>query len=226
MSDPYFQQATQWPYHQKILFVASNAETANAAAFAYDRLLTYRQAAATQMDRLWAAANAAAAFAQRHQPDITQGVLAQQKFLEAYRAPSAALIYETHFYFIAWYNCEEMLRTLVNDPAFMDARKVFNRHKKMFHHYKNARHSFEHFAERLPGGKEESKVVEVVQGAGASPSKIMFGFVGDNYEHSDKKWDITQAGLDKLNAAIDEVLSVLHAIVDKLITVKSPPPVR
>ena len=119
----------------------------------------------TLLDRLWAAANAAAAFAQQHQPDISQGVLGQQQFLEAYRTASAALIYETHFYFVAWYNCEQMLGTLVNDPAFMDARKVFNSHEKMLHHYKNARHSFEHFAERLPGGKEESKVVEVVQGA-------------------------------------------------------------
>lgn len=217
--DPYFQQAAQWPYHQKILAVSSDVEIANSAAFAYDRLLTYKQAAATQMDRIWKAA-AAAAQSALHQPTLAATQLEQVQFLAHYRTASAALIYETHYYFIAWFNCAEMLQTVTRDSAFLPARKLFNKHKVLFDHYRGARHSFEHFADRLPGGKEEKKVVEVVQGPGASPSKLMFGFVNGSYEHSDKKWDITEASLHKLNAAIDEVLDVLHCVVDELIAKK------
>jgi hypothetical protein len=220
-TDPYFQQAELWPYHQKILAVATNAETANSAAFAYDRLVTYKQAAAMQMTRIWEAAAEAGRFAQQ-QPSIAAPQLEQVQFLANYGAASAALIYETHFYFIAWFNCSEMLQTVTTDHAFLPARKSFNKHKKLFQHYGNARHSFEHFTDRLPGGKENKKVVEVVQGLGASPSKIMFGFANGNYEHSNQKWDITQAGLLKLHAAIDEVLAALHEVVDMLIAEKFP----
>jgi hypothetical protein len=223
--DPYFQKATEWPYHQKLLHVASSAETASAAAFAYDRLLTYKQASAKQFERMWDAASAAAKFVVR-QPPITAPQLDQVRFLAEYRDASAALVYETHFYFIAWFNCAEMLQTLTTDPAFLPARKEFNRHKRMFEHYVNARHSFEHFADRLPGGRESKKVVEVSQGAAASPSKTMFGinFTSGEYSHSNKTWDISQVGLLKLHAVIDDVLVVLHGTVDALIDKKFPAP--
>ncbi|WOB11329.1 hypothetical protein [Piscinibacter gummiphilus] len=211
----------QAPYADKINAIASD-EYAQAASYAYNRLLTYKAAAAKQLERMQEAKAVSARYIVANEPRAADGWLAMKNFVEGYRDAAASLIYETHFYFIAWHNCSEMLETLTKDPAFREARKAYTKNAKMWHHYKAARHSFEHFADRLPGGSEhERKMVEVTP-PGGSPLKIFFGFVGDNYEHSDQVWDIGQASLDNLYGAIDAVLSALYPIVDKLVAEKFP----
>jgi hypothetical protein len=167
-----------------------------------------------------ARSNASSAAANK--PPITAPQLEQIQFFATYQLATASLVYETHFYFIAWFNIARVLQTLTKDPAFKEARKAYSKNIKLFDHYRNARHSFEHFVDRLPGGNEAKKMVAVNHGIDASSTKIMFGlnFSKGVYNHSNETWDITKTGLDKLNAAIDEVLTVLHSTVDKLVDEK------
>lgn len=219
--DPFFQQAMQWPYALKLVFAVENSSKFR---YSYERLLVHQAAAATQMDRLWAA-SALQQFTGPKPPSITAPQLEQAKFIDASRVGFQALLYETHFYFIAWHGCREMLQALTSASEFREARKVFNTYRQDFDHYARARHSFEHFGDRLPGGREEAKMKAVIQSSGAA-TKTFHGFHDGVYAHSNQEWDITPASLVKLNTAIAEVLAVVHAIVDTIIGDKFPSPIK
>jgi hypothetical protein len=201
----------------RLWHVASNP---NAAGFAYDRLAVCRAAAEVQMRRVWEAA--AASRSNQPEPKSADPQSEINAFLADAKARTAPLIYEAHYYFVAWANCGNMLRVLTGMPEFLEAKKVFDSYRKHFEHYTAARNSFEHYHDRLPGNSEEKKVREVVQGPGASPSRIYFGFNGGEYKHSDMSWDITPASLDLLRKAIDDTLVVLHRQIDELFKAKFP----
>lgn len=200
---------------ERLWHVASNP---NAATFAYERLAVCRRAAQIQMERLWDAATRAKVG--HPEPERGASHAELQAFVRSAKDAYAPLIYETHYYFVAWSNCGNMLRVLTGLPEFLEAKKVFDSHRKHFEHYTAARNSFEHYHDRLPGNSEEKKVREVIQGAGAGPSRIYYGFGGGTYKHSDATWDITPASLKQLEGAINDTLHVLHSIVDKLFTTK------
>ena len=199
------------PVTDRIWHVVANA---NAAAFAYERLVVCRRAAAVQMQRLWDAA--AGTRKSLTEPAADASLAEVRAYIQKSREAFAPLLYETHYYFVAWANCGNMLRVLTGLPEFLEAKKIFDSHRKTFEHYTAARNSFEHYQDRLPGNAEERKVREVVQIPSAGPSRIYFGFSGGHYRHSDQQWDITPASLSVLEGAIDAVLSVLHAQVDTL----------
>ena len=133
----------------KLWHVASNP---NAATFAYDRLGVCRLAAEVQMRRLWEAATVSRSATREPEPnaplEVTRAYFADAK------NRMAPLIYETHYYFVAWANCGNMLRVLTGQPEFLEAKKVFDSYRKHFEHYTAGRNSFEHYHDRLPGNTE------------------------------------------------------------------------
>ena len=212
MTNEYFQNLSPV---DRLWHAASNP---NAAAFAYDRLAVCRVAAEVQMRRLWEAAAASGSTDAEPKPTAPQPEI--RAFFADAKRRMTPLLYEAHYYFVAWANCGNMLRVLTGLPEFLDSKKVFDSYRKHFEHYTAARNSFEHYHDRLPGNAEEKKVREVVQGAGAGPSRIYFGFNGGEYKHSDMSWDITPASLDLLGEAVDNTLTVLHRQIDELFKVK------
>jgi hypothetical protein len=200
----------------RLWHVASNP---NAATFAYDRLAVCRLAAQIQMRRLWKAA-AASRFAAQDEPRANASLAEIRAFVADAKERMAPLIYETHYYFVAWSNCGNMLRVLTGQPEFLEAKKVFDSYRKHFEHYTAGRNSFEHYHDRLPGNTEEKKVREVVQSIGAGRSRIYFGFNGGEFKHSDMSWNITSTSLDLLEKAIDDTLAVLHRHIDELFVAK------
>ena len=212
MSSEYFQGMD---VSEKLWHVASNP---NAASFSYQRLAVCRKAAETQMRRIWEAVTIAQSAAR--EPSREAALSELRAFLAEAQQRHVPLLHETHFYFVAWANCGNMLRVLTGLPEFLEAKKVFDSHKRHFEHYTAARNSFEHYHDRLPGKPDEKKVREVIQEVGTGPSRIYYGFEGGNYKHSDMTWDITPKSLTLLQGLIDEVLSVLHRQIEELFQAK------
>ena len=202
-------QAEPLSYSEKLFYVASDG---NATAFAYERLAVHHAAAAKQMERIWEAAERSKSASAAPGPDASPQKMSA--YVTAKRESMIPVLYETHFYFVAWADCRNMLEILVAQPEFMEAKEVFDSNRKLFDHYAEARHSFEHFHNRLTGQRNHLPVQEVREHPMAGARRIFFGFEGGNYKHSDKLWDITPASLELLHRAIDDVLVVLHGTID------------
>ena len=208
----FIQHIESLSYPEKLWYVASNP---NAATFAYERLRMHRFAAVKQMARIWEANAVSKSSVVEPKPDSSQEDIAE--YFRTSKESNIPLLYETHFYFVAWTDCRNMLKMLVGQPEFLEAKKVFDSYLKDYEHYANGRNSFEHFHDRLPGQRDEGRVREVREDPAAGPRRIFFGFGGGNYKHSDKLWDITPASLRLLEDSIDDVLGVVHNIIDKKI---------
>ncbi len=201
--------ASAMTYSEKIQFCAANG---SAASFAYDRLHLHLIAARLQMDRIGQAVRAA-----RSVPPESSAYTTQEQ-LRAYvrdgQQRMQAVLTEVHFYFVCWSGCRNMLQILVGQPEFIEAKKVFDGYRKEFEHYVAGRNSFEHFHDRLPGQSEEGRV-KAVQAESAGPRRIYAGLSSGKYTHSSLEWDITPNSRECLQKYVDEVLTVVHRIVDE-----------
>jgi hypothetical protein len=219
MTQPTFQQqVVLMPYSNKLGYVADDD---HAASFAYERLHIHRTAAAKQVDRIQQALAAQAALG-LPEPRLQHLPLDMALQMDAHQRSYAPALAEMHFYFVSWSCIRHMLEVITAPPHFLSARKALSRHIKHFDHYDAARNSFEHFEQRLPGGKGEARARELVQGAGASPSKILFDYSNGRYLHSDREWDVTPANLAVLDDAIDDTLSVVYKLVDYEVAKRLP----
>ena len=131
---------------------------------------------------------------------------------------------DIHFYFITWGGIRSMMGVIANQPEFKEANIIFNSHRKTIEHYINARNTFEHFDERLPGCKNHERVKEV-QAQGASPRKILKGISKKGYYlHSDKKWDIKPSSLKLLEEITQEFIGAVNSKIDLLLKEKNIKP--
>ena len=215
MSNEIPEQAEPDSYSEKVFWVSSNP---NVAAFAYERLGVHRAAADKQMERIWDANTRSKSSPAPPGRDASPQEI--KAYVGAKRESMIPVLYETHFYFVAWTDCRNMLKILVDLPEFLDAKKVFDSYRELFDHYADARHSFEHFHNRLTGQGDRLPVQEVRENPKAGTRQILFGFEGGNYKHSDQLWDITPASLELLHRVIDDVLVVLHRTINVIIQSK------
>ena len=200
--------ASAMTYSEKILFFAANG---NAASFAYERLQLHLAAARMQMDRISLAAKAS----HHAQTELPRGATQEQMrtFTRDARQRMQLLLAEVHFYFVCWSGCRNMLQILVGQPEFLEAKKIFDGHRKEFEHYVAGRNSFEHFHDRLPGQSEEARV-KAVQSDSAGPRRIYAGISSGKYVHSSLEWDITPSSLENLQRCVEDVLAVVHLTLD------------
>ena len=204
-------------YEEKVLFSCQNG---TAATFAYSQLLTDMKAASIQMERIWTYVQLMpkAPELTPNTPDFQEKA---KQLLKSEKEKYRSLFIDIHFYFVAWGNIKAMMAVLSRQPEFKKANIVFNSHRKIIEHYINARNTFEHFDERLPGSKNSNRVKEV-QSEGAGSRRILKGVSQDGfYKHSDKQWDIKPSSLEKLTEIVDEFLTNIHESVDLLIEQKS-----
>lgn len=210
-SSPVHEFFSSMDFEEKLSFVASNG---NAASFAYKRLHMHRAAAHLQMTRIGQAAAASKAAAL---PDPGPNATHEQRM--AYVRNGAQrmepVFAEVHFYFVCWSGCRNMLQIIVGQPEFLPAKKIFDGYRKEFEHYVAGRNSFEHFHERLPGQSEEHRVKEIQPDPGAGPRRILWGFSGGKYVHSNLEWDITQASVDRLERYVGEILEAVQVSVEQ-----------
>lgn len=201
-------------YAEKLWHVVANA---NATTFAYKRLEVHRESATVQMTRIWDAVARSHVGSGEPQQGATQEEI--KAYFDASGKRMIPILYEVHFYFVAWTDCGHMLRAITGQPELLEAKKVFDSFKKPFEDYTEARNTFEHYDDRLPSQPQESRVKEI-KDLNAGPRRVYFGFSGTHYKHSDKAWDISPSSLELLNRAISDVIAVVHRTVDELIESK------
>jgi len=195
---------------EKLFFVVANG---NAATFAYSRLELHRAAAHRQMARIAEAIAGSKSLFPEPKPGASQ--VEMRAYVRDGMLRMRPVLYEVHFYFVAWGNCRNMLEILVGQTEFLEAKKVFDAHRKHFEHYVAGRNSFEHFHDRLPGQRNEDRVKEVRSDPNAGPHRIYAGFSEGKYVHSDMSWDISPKSLELLDQSIDSVLAVVHRTIDE-----------
>jgi hypothetical protein len=195
---------------EKLFFVVANG---NAASFAYERLEMHREAARTQMSRIEAASQGSRA--DRPEPGAEASQAEMRDHVRRGVERMRSVLCEVHFYFVAWGNCRNMLAILTGQPEMLEAKKIFDRHRKNFDHYVAGRNSFEHYHDRLPGRPKEARVKEIRPDPKAGPRRVYSGFEHGRYVHSDASWDISRASLQLLEGIIDEILASVHRIVDE-----------
>ncbi len=195
---------------EKLFFVVANG---NAASFAYERLQVHRTAAHTQMARIGdAIARSKPAIAE---PKDGASQSEMREYVRDGVSRMRPVLYEVHFYFVAWGNCRNMLEILVGQSEFLEAKKVFDGYRKDFEHYVAGRNSFEHYHDRLPGQRNEDRVREICPDPKAGPHRVYTGFSKGKYVHSDMEWDISPKSLQLLDRSIEEVLTVVHKTIDE-----------
>lgn len=183
----------------------------NTAKFAYDRLIRHLSAARIQMQRI--TENIVLANRSKlKEPDLSdkEGV---KKYFEESQKNYEPIFIDVHFYFIAWVNCQSMMKTLSSLPEFKEAKSYYQSIRKHFDSYGEARNTFEHFHDRLPAGKHSSKVKEV-QEPNAGPRKVFGGLEKGTYLFSDKSWDITPSSLVQLESLVNEFIKKIHCSVN------------
>ena len=200
---------------EKLVFVVANG---NAASFAYQRLHIHRDAAHKQMDRIVTAIQNSNS--KLTEPDGGASQVEMREYIREGVERLRPVLYEVHFYFVSWGNCRNMLEILVGQPEFLEAKKVYDSHRKEFEYYVAGRNSFEHYHDRLPGQKNENRVREVRPDPNAGAHRIFTGFHEGKYVHSDMSWDISPDSLTSLDSKIEDVLKVVHRITDELFAKK------
>jgi len=209
-------------YTNKVYFaVASNSDEAISgqtitASFAYSRLEMYGVAASIQMDRIWAYIKTMN-LNMPPEPSIVEENKVRDYFDSAKKLYTPLYI-DIHFYFSSWDNIGKMMAVLSGQSVFQEARKVYTSHIKHLENYRSARHTFEHFDERLPGKKNEGRVREVIIVPGSSPTQNYGGVSDDDfYEFSDKRWDIKPSSLNLLQNIVSEFKEEIHKKVDLIL---------
>lgn len=199
-------------YEDRIFLACKNG---SAAAFAYSQLLTYMKAASIQMERIWTYAQLMpkASELTPNTPDFQEKA---KQLIKSEKEKYRPLFIDIHFYFIACGNIKSMMAVLARQPEFKNANIVFNSKRKIIEDYINARNTFEHFDERLPGGNKSSRVKEI-QSSDAGPRRIIKGLSKEGYYlHSDKKWDIKPTSLKILIEIAGEFLDCIHLKIDEI----------
>ncbi len=200
-------------YHERIFFASSSG---NASSFAYRRLIQHRRSAAIQIDRIYQSA-LQLNDTMPEQPDLNKMSEARD-YLRTTIELLDPIFADIHYYFVAWDNCSKMMKSLSRLPEFNEAQKFFYTVRKEFDHYSNGRNSFEHFDDRLPGGKKYATVKEIRRDPKAGLSRNFGGLEGSFFTFSDKSWDVTSTSLALLNNYVGEFLHVLHTSIDELLS--------
>ncbi len=210
-------------YANKIYFaITSSPEKSTSdhnitASFAYSRLEMYVVATSMQIGRIWTDIKVMN-LQMPPQPSITETKKVKEYFDSAQKLYIPLLV-DIHFYFSSWDNVGKMMAVLSGQSVFEEARKVYTRHIKHLEHYRSARHTFEHFDERLPGKKHEKRMREVIISRGSSSSKNYGGVSKDGfYEFSDRRWDIKPSSLDLLYNIVSEFKDEIQKKVDTILT--------
>ena len=207
-------------YEEKIFFVCGSRVT---VSFAYERLFSTIDAARMQMKRIWSQISSLPKQLELSPTDPEFQNKAKEYKTTA-RANYRPIFNDIHFYFITWGGIRSMMGVIAKQPEFKEANIIFNSHRKTIEHYINARNTFEHFDDRLPGGKNHERVKEV-RAQGASPRKILKGISREGYYlHSDKKWNIKPSSLKLLEEITQEFIKSVNGKIDILLKEKNMKP--
>lgn len=208
-------------YQQKILVKISNR-----ASFAYIRYWLHKSQSVVQFDRVHAS------FHERFiyfsdglkEPDIRQPD-AVRLWGHFGSAINQKIMGEIHFLFVSIDNTKDMMKVLLNEINSSELKKEMQSCLTMLDHYTHGRNTFEHFDERMPGGKKHDSIPEklneeIVLKINGKEVRFMQRSLGglrkERYTFGDKEWDVSIPQFQKFIDCIEKFEKLIHEHVDKL----------
>src|SRR5713101_7860984 len=101
-----------------------------------------------------------------------------------------------HLYFICWAAIGRMIEVVRRSSGLKAPHGVWKKHRKTLNSYAAARDHFEHYEERLPGGKRSEKLVNP-----SDYGNLHHGW----FSLGGYRWDVSKESLKKLENIVEEL---------------------
>ncbi len=149
----------------------------------------YLVAAQIQMDRIWKGLD-----------KVKEGLDKVKEGSEDFKDSLPQAFCDIHFYFICWDTILKMMEVLKRCSDYSSVGHVLKKHRKKMEEYREARDHYEHYDERLPGGKWDL------------PKPGDLGNIkGSNFTLGGDRWDIGPASLKRLEKIVAELDAAVRA---------------
>lgn len=110
---------------------------------------------------------------------------------------------EIHLLFISLDNLKDMINVILSNDTLKHLKRDIGSFYKELEHYTHGRNTFEHFDEKLPGGKTHSKVKGIRENINCGERKILGGLKGNIYLFGDKEWELSNIKFQKIIDGMD-----------------------
>lgn len=167
--------------------------------FAYQRYLLHKKQAIIQHNRIYQRTLEKKMLNEGiNEPDVGKNDINSIKYWFKFNMSQQDLIFaEIHLWFISLDNVRKMLSTILKIKELNRHWNKYSQLEKKLTHYTAARNAFEHFDERLPGGRKSDKVREVKE-KNAGPRKIFGGIRDNKYLFGDMEWDLSHEAFNNI----------------------------
>jgi len=186
------------------------------ASFAYGRYWLHKYQAVIEFDRVQQCLHEKSLYGEwLKEPDITQedairlwfhfGIIINEKLLA-----------EVHLYFISLDNIKDMINVITSEKNLIFIKKDIGDINKILEHYSKGRNTFEHFDDRIPGGKRHKDAKDVVDIESGNTRKILGGLKGDIYKFEDQEWSLSASNFQEIINGLNKFETILHDYLSKL----------
>ena len=186
------------------------------AAFAYSRYWLHKHQSVLQFGRVQSALHERSLSGEwLKEPDLGQPD-ANRLWFHFGGFINKRVLAEVHLFFIAIDNVKDMMNALLSEDSLVYLKKHVGRVIYSLDHYTHGRNTFEHYDDRIPGGKKHKKVGETKSSPDAGSRKILGGLKGDVYTFGDKKWNLNPQEFQKVIDGMHSFEIAVHGHLDKV----------
>jgi hypothetical protein len=190
-------------------------ESSSRASFAYSRYWLHKYQMTIQFERIQIALQERILAGEwLKEPDISQSDAARLWFHFG-GFINKKILAEAHLYFIAIDNVKDMINIILSEHKFPHLKKEFGNLNKIFEHFTHGRNTFEHFDDRIPGGKKHEKVAEKKSSPEAGAKRTLGGVINNTYVFGDKEWSLSESQFQEIANGINTFEQSVHGILDK-----------
>lgn len=189
------------------------------ASFGWARYQMHKSQIATQYRRIFSAHLRRASIADGvDAPDTCNADAARLYFSYGKRLAQAVLA-EIHLYMVAVDNGKDMMVCVLSEKEMIPLKPQLQPFVTSLEHYTHGRNTFEHFDQRLPGGKYYSRMTETREAPDSGPKISFGGFSGTHYNFGDKSWDLSQPEFARVMRGFVEFEKL---VIEHLTTIDAP----
>lgn len=186
------------------------------ASGAYSRYWLHKYQAVAQFNRMHSRISERAMASQYlEEPDLKQPD-AMRLYFHFGSHLNQAVMADVHLYFISLDNTMDMMKTMLSEEPLVPLKKACWPFVSSLEHYTHGRNTFEHFDERLPGGKRHENVAETKSSPEAGPRRCLGGLQGYTYTFGGKSWDLSHTEFQRIVDGLKDFESRLHSHIEGL----------
>jgi hypothetical protein len=185
------------------------------ASFAYSRYWLHKYQVVVEFDRVQQCLHEKSLNGEwLKEPDISQGD-ATRLWFHFGSIVNKRVLAEVHLYFISLDNVKDMLNVITSEKDLIFIKREIGELYKTLEHYTNGRNTFEHYADRIPGGKRHEDVKDVVDIESGNSRKILGGLRGEIYKFGDQEWSLSASNFQKIINDLNNFETILHDYLRK-----------